>query len=96
MEDLLDDFNVERGVRAMKRDAIDLCAIINEALMVVRPRLERKGQVAEVELPATCELQGDGHYLLELFQALLSNASKFSPGDGDPGPCLSATTPRRP
>lgn len=79
VEDLLDDFGVDRGIGAIKRGTLDLVLLTRTAIADSGPRIGRKHQRIELQAPPTCVLPGDERYLSDLLHALLSNASKFSP-----------------
>lgn len=78
LEDLLDDFGVERGIKA-GRAAFSLKKSVSDALANEGFRLRKKGQSVELRGPDDPLAQGDGPLTTQLIQALISNASKFSP-----------------
>ncbi len=80
LEDLLDDFHVERGVSA-ERTPFDMRKSLDEALRNEDYRLRKKGQRVDVRGPAEAPASGDARLTTQLLQALISNASKFSPRD---------------
>ncbi len=80
-EELLDDMGVERGIIISSRTPIDLGELVNKAIGGIAHRLERKQQTLETALPAGVVVNGDAHWLHELVNALLTNASKFSGPD---------------
>jgi signal transduction histidine kinase len=77
-EELLDDLGVERGITITARTPLDLGDLVNKAIAGIAHRLERKQQTVEAALPAGIIVNGDAHWLHELVNALLTNASKFS------------------
>lgn len=79
LEDLLDDLAVDRAVILRDLGPVDLVATLQLALDRVSGRLERKQQRLEVDAPGVAQVHGDQHWLMLLLEALLSNASKFSP-----------------
>ena len=80
LEDLLDDFHVERGVSA-ERTPFDMRKSLDEALRNEDYRLRKKGQRVDVRGPAEAPASGDARLTTQLLQALISNASKFSSRD---------------
>ena len=79
VEDLLDDFGVERGTGRLKEERVALDELAKNAITLTAPRLERKHQKVDLACAGPVVVQGDPYYLEELMLALLSNASKFSP-----------------
>lgn len=80
LERLMDDFEVPRGVGRIRRQAIDPKQLLERCVELVDFRTSRKEQeirLRAMDLPTTVE--GDPQVLEQLFEALLSNASKFSP-----------------
>ncbi len=80
LEDLLDDLGVERGITA-DRIPFDLMESLKEALTNEAYRLRKKGQRVEVKAPDSRKVTGDARWTTQILQALISNASKFSPRD---------------
>lgn len=80
LEDLLDDFAVERGITA-DRSPFDLRKSLDDALKNEDYRLKKKGQRVEISGPAQVMTNGDARLTTQLLQALISNASKFSSRD---------------
>jgi signal transduction histidine kinase len=80
LETLLDDFGVERGIRA-DRSPFDLTKSVEDALKNEDYRLRKKGQRVDVQGPPGLHASGDGRLTTQIIQALISNASKFSPRD---------------
>ncbi len=77
IEDLLDAFDVDRGVRADKA-SFDLITTLNTALGNEQYRLRKKDQRVDVHGPEHALVLGDARWTERVLQALLSNASKFS------------------
>ncbi|MBP7512953.1 MAG: HAMP domain-containing histidine kinase [Flavobacteriales bacterium] len=78
LEDLLDDLHVERGVTA-ERARFELRASLKEALRNEDFRLRKKEQSVNVSGPEHVHAAGDARWTTQILQALVSNASKFSP-----------------
>lgn len=81
-EELMDDLGVERGVGALRRETVDLGALVTEAVASLQHRFDRKQQMVELALDKSIHVDGDPHWLGQLVNALLSNASKFTPRQG--------------
>ncbi len=78
LEDLLDDLHVQRGVTA-ERVRFELTTSLKEALRNEDFRLRKKGQSVSVRGPELVHAMGDARWTSQILQALVSNASKFSP-----------------
>ena len=78
LEDLLDDFGVDRGIAA-ECAPFDLMNCLAEALTNEDYRLRKKGQHVNVKAPNSAQALGDARLVTQILQALISNASKFSP-----------------
>lgn len=79
LEELLDDFDVARGVPTLHRTRVDLVPLIQECIQAISFRCERKNQQVKLQGLPKLEVHGDADLLKELFTALLSNACKFAP-----------------
>ncbi|HRD53167.1 MAG TPA: HAMP domain-containing sensor histidine kinase [Flavobacteriales bacterium] len=80
-EDLMDDLGVERGVGELKRERIDLKALVQHEIDQLAHRFERKKQPVAADLADDAIVSADPHWIKLLVTALLSNASKFSPAN---------------
>jgi signal transduction histidine kinase len=79
LEDLLDDLHVDRNVTVHERSSIDLMEGLNRVLAQENHRLTRKEQTVVMDRTRTHMVLGDTLWLSRCLQALISNASKFSP-----------------
>ncbi|MEO8195727.1 MAG: ATP-binding protein [Thermoanaerobaculia bacterium] len=80
IENLLESIRIESGQLAIRRLAIELDEVLEEACEMTRPLLARRRQTLEVEVPFPLPpLHGDPQRLVQVFVNLLSNASKFAP-----------------
>jgi signal transduction histidine kinase len=82
-EEFLDDLQVERGVGELQRGDLDLALLARDSIAHMQHRFDRKRQQVKVDLVTPLMINGDPHWIKELITALLSNASKFTPHDGD-------------
>lgn len=81
VEELLDAFAVDRGIKAGKVP-FDLVAALNDAVKAEGFRFQKKEQAIHVQGPDQISVVGDAHWATCILQALLSNASKFSSRGG--------------
>lgn len=81
-EELMDDLGVERGIGALRLEPIDLRALLMDAVASLQHRFDRKQQTTELDLDEGIVVHGDAHWLGQLVNALLSNASKFTQREG--------------
>jgi signal transduction histidine kinase len=80
MEDLLSAGSIQSGhfVVAPRRTRLD--AIVMDALDIVSPSIEARGQRVELELPEdSAMVLADARYARQVLTNLLANASKYSP-----------------
>lgn len=79
VEKLMDAFQVERGTIALDRKPTALDLLVHERVDLLNFRTERKQQVVELDLQPSVLIPLDGRVIGDLIDALLTNASKFSP-----------------
>jgi signal transduction histidine kinase/DNA-binding response OmpR family regulator len=83
IDDLLDVSRIITGKLQIEPRPVDLCAVIEAAIEVVRPAFEAKEIQVETELDTSaCLVPGDANRLQQIFWNLLSNAIKFTPAGG--------------
>jgi len=81
--DILDMSRIEAGYYALDEKAIDLSAIINSALTMVRPQAERGSVLLRNLSPDTLpQLRADERVVKQVLINLLGNAVKFTPQGG--------------
>jgi two-component system phosphate regulon sensor histidine kinase PhoR len=80
IDNLLESSKIEAGRFTIRRQPVDLRRLIDDAVRIVRPLLDRRRQslvIAGLEdLP---EIEADGPHLTQALVNLLSNAGKYSP-----------------
>jgi signal transduction histidine kinase/CheY-like chemotaxis protein len=78
IDDILDVSRITgEGVRIEARP-IDFCAVVRDAIEVVRPDIEAKQLVLSVHLPPRAPIKGDSQRLQQAVGNLLANAAKFT------------------
>ena len=84
VESLLDLSRVMAGKLELNLERVNLAAIVDAAVDVVRPEAEEQGITLHVLLPSPdpIVLVGDAGRLQQVFWNLLSNAMKFTPAGG--------------
>lgn len=83
MRDLLDVSRIEEGELRLSQHMISIINIIESAVTLMRPEIERKSQKLFVCIePDIPEIYGDSDRLIQLLTNLLSNARKFTPVNG--------------
>lgn len=79
VEKLMGDLEVARGIIRPEPRLLDLPALVVERAELLRFRYERKDQQLVLDLDEVEPITSDPRVLADLMDALLSNASKFSP-----------------
>lgn len=82
VNDLLDVSRITQRKIALRREAIELHAVVNGAVEVVRPLIEEKRQSLSVDVPTGVLLRADGVRLTQVFTNLLHNAAKYTGNEG--------------
>jgi signal transduction histidine kinase len=82
VDDLLDVSRITEGKIVLHREPTPIGAAVADAADTIRPAIEARGQRLTVRLPQTAPVVlADGVRLAQVFENLLSNASKYT----DPG-----------
>jgi PAS domain S-box-containing protein len=82
MEDLLSAGSIQSGHFVVAPRRTDIRTIISDALEIVGPAMEARGQRLHIEVPAHAPLVlADQRYARQVLTNLLANASKYSPED---------------
>lgn len=83
INDLLDLARLEERHVELKREAMDVPALLEEIVEYARPLAEKKGVRLALEASGATEgFSADGHKLERVFVNLLANALKFTPAGG--------------
>lgn len=80
VDDLLDVSRIRSGKMEIRRERIELAAVIHQAREICQPMAEAANQQVNLELPAyPIYLDADPVRLAQVVSNLLNNASKFAP-----------------
>jgi PAS domain S-box-containing protein len=83
LEDLLDVSRITRAKLTLRRERVELAAVLEQAVETARPSVSEAGQTLAVTLAsAPIVLMGDSTRLAQIVSNLLINASKFTPAQG--------------
>jgi two-component system cell cycle sensor histidine kinase PleC len=83
VSDVLDVSRIESGALKLDRVDADLNDVIDGAVEIARPEIERKKQILEVKVaPGLPSAQVDTSRVRKVLVNLLSNANKFTPEGG--------------
>jgi signal transduction histidine kinase/ActR/RegA family two-component response regulator len=94
VDDLLDVSRINTGKFTIKSGRVELKAVVNDALEVVRPYIELHGHELAIDLPdRPVFLNGDATRLAQILSNLLNNAAKYTNRGGRVG--LSASVDDR-
>jgi PAS domain S-box-containing protein len=79
IDDLLDVSRITRGKIQLTREVLELGTVIAKAVEMASPLLEKRGQHLQLDVPrAGLRVDGDATRLAQIFQNLITNASKYS------------------
>ncbi len=80
IDNLLESVRIEAGRVVLRRQSVHLDEVVEEAVELVRPLADQRGQSIDVQLPHPLPaVSGDGPRLVQVFVNLLANAGKFAP-----------------
>ena len=83
IDDLLDISRITSGKIELRREPVDLLAVIANAIELTRPVFDRHARPVDAELPSMpVVVEGDFVRLSQVLANLLVNAGKFTPPDG--------------
>jgi PAS domain S-box-containing protein len=83
VEDLLDVSRISRGKLVLRKERVELAAVLRTALETVEPLMREHGHQIGVTLPDTpVHLDADRTRLAQAFGNLLGNAAKYTPPGG--------------
>lgn len=83
IDDLLDISRVTTGKIALRKERVELAAVVDAAVEATRPEMEASGHALTVSLPpGPIRLEADPMRLAQVLHNLLSNAVKFTEPGG--------------
>jgi two-component system CheB/CheR fusion protein len=83
IEDLLDVSRITRGEVRLRRERVELAALLRQVTELTQPLREKNGQTLSLSLPPEpVYLDADPTRLDQIFGNLLNNAAKFTPYGG--------------
>ena len=83
VDDLLDMSRIALGKLELRKERVDLNAVLQQAVQMNWPLAEVRRQSVSIELPAVHYwIDGDQARLVQVFVNLLNNAVKFTPEEG--------------
>jgi PAS domain S-box-containing protein len=95
INDLLDISKIEAGKLELNLDELEVAAVCNSSLRLVRPAAEKKRLDVQLEIdPAVTHVRADVRRLKQILVNLLSNAVKFTPEGGALGLAVHAEPER--
>jgi len=83
LEDLLDITRIKRGTLALRKQSVELAAVVRQAVEMARPLIQARRHQLDLELPSTPQhLEADPLRLAQILANLLNNAAKYTPPEG--------------
>jgi signal transduction histidine kinase len=79
VDNLLDSVRIESGEMRLRRQPVDLAAVVNEAVELVLPLTDQREQRVIADVKPGPSLIGDPQRLFSVMVNLLANANKFAP-----------------
>ncbi|MCU0424602.1 MAG: sensor histidine kinase [Candidatus Kapabacteria bacterium] len=79
VEELLDMAALDMGKITLKREELDITALVNAVVFIQSTAAEKKQQTLKLSEPGECVMFGDETRLRQVMENLISNAIKFSP-----------------
>lgn len=82
VDSLIADAMADADDITVRREVMDLAALVREIVDANRPLADRKEQLLTIETPASLAIPGDFDRLREAIDNLVSNAIKYTPSSG--------------
>ena len=83
IDDLLDLSRISHGKLELKREQVNLRAVVDSAVEITRPMFEAQGHALHIDLPVDpVYLNADPTRLSQVFSNLLNNAAKYTDRGG--------------
>jgi PAS domain S-box-containing protein len=78
LDDLLDVSRISRGTMEIRKELVELQAVVDAAIEIARPAIEARNHVLSVEYPIGTKLYADSLRLAQVIANLLTNAAKYT------------------
>jgi PAS domain S-box-containing protein len=86
LDDLLDVARVSQGKIQLRKEPLDLCAVLQQSVEISKPLIDDKEHALAIALPErTLPIEGDPTRLTQVFANLLNNAAKYTDKGGHIG-----------
>ncbi|MEJ7805589.1 MAG: ATP-binding protein, partial [Telluria sp.] len=83
IDDLLDVSRVTRGLVKLHSEAVDMGAVIADAVEQIEPLITKKRHTTALSIaPHLCHVDGDRKRLVQICGNLINNAAKYTPDGG--------------
>lgn len=80
IDNLLESSSIEAGMFSIRKQAVDITQVVNEALQVMQPLILRRRQQISLDIAESLPpVSGDPTRIRQVLVNLLSNASKYGP-----------------
>jgi len=78
LDDLLDVSRITRGTMEIRKELVELQAVVDAAIEIARPAIEARQHALSVEVPPHTKLYADPLRLAQVIANLLTNAAKYT------------------
>src|SRR6185369_16420187 len=78
LDDLLDVSRITRGTMEIRKELVELQAVVDAAIEIARPAIEARQHALSVEVPPHTKLHADPLRLAQVIANLLTNAAKYT------------------
>jgi signal transduction histidine kinase len=86
VEDLMDISRIDQGQISLKKERVELSAVLASAIELSRPLIDNEQHTFSLDIPPQpIWLEGDFTRLSQVFSNLLNNAAKYTPQGGQIG-----------
>jgi PAS domain S-box-containing protein len=78
LDDLLDVSRISRGTLEIRKELVELRAVMDAAIEIARPAIEARHHALSVEYPPRTKIYADSLRLAQVIANLLTNAAKYT------------------